>query len=125
MSSDNIVETVRALFKDGTLLLRQEVSLAKAEAEEKIQQVQHGLIEIGAALVIALAALFVLVQAVVEALSNVLPPSIAALVVGIILAIAAYISLKAGLASLTPENLKPSRTLDQIEEDIDTVKEAT
>lgn len=124
MTNENIIETVRALFKDGSLLIRQEVSLAKAEAEEKIEQVQYGLVEIGAALIIALAALLVLTQAVVVALANFMPPSLAALIVGVILAIAAFISLKTGLNSIKPENLAPRRTMHQVSEDVDTLKDA-
>lgn len=124
MSSANIVDTVRALFEDGTLLLRQEVKLAKAEAEEKIEQVQYGVIEIGAAALIAMVALFVLAQAVVQALANLMPPSLAALLVGVVLAICAYVSFSRGQQNLTARNLTKSRTAQSIREDIETIKEA-
>ncbi|MEM1317054.1 MAG: phage holin family protein, partial [Pseudomonadota bacterium] len=110
MSMNNIAETVRGLISDGTLLIKHEIALAKAEAEEKFDQVQTGLIAIVSGLLIAFVALIVLVQALVVALGNIMPPSLAALLVGTVLAAIAFITVRSGQKNLSPKNLTPRRT---------------
>ncbi|EFL88626.1 phage holin family protein [Ahrensia sp. R2A130] len=122
--STNITDTVRALVSDATLLVKQEVSLAKAEAEEKFEQVQTGLIAIVSGLLIAFVALLVLVEALVVALANIMPPSLAALLVGVILAVVAFFAVKKGQDNLSVKNLKPRRTMNAVREDAETLKEA-
>jgi len=124
MSTANITDTVRALVSDATLLVKQEVSLARAEAEEKFDQVQTGLIAVVSGLLIAFVALIVLVQALVVALGNFMPQSVAALLVGVVLAIIAFVAVKTGQDNLSPKNLKPRRTLNAVRQDAETLKEA-
>ena len=90
-NTSNIIETVRALISDATLLMQQEARLARAEAGEKIEQIQIGMVSIVTGLLIAFCALLVLVQALVVALANIMPASVAALVVGITLAVIAFL----------------------------------
>ena len=123
-TSSNIVETFRALFSDATLLVRQEINLAKAEAEEKLEQVQTGLVAIGASLVIALVALLVLVQALVVALGNVMPPALAALLVGLLLASIAFFTMLTAKKNLKPKNLAPRRTVNSVRDTAESIKEA-
>ena len=120
----NIADTVRALFSDTTLLVKQEIALAKAEASEKLENIQTGLIAIVAGMLIAFVALLVLVQALVVALANIMPPAVASLLVGIVLAIVAFIAVKAGQSQLSAENLKPTRTMRSVREDAETIREA-
>lgn len=124
MSTSNISHTIRALFADSTLLMRQEIALAKAEASEKLSQIQIGVAAIASGALIAFVALMVLVQALVVALSNIMPPSLASLSVGVVLAIVAFISVKTGQSKLAAGNLKPERTLHFIRDTAEDIREA-
>ena len=123
-ANSNMTDTIKALFTDATLLVRQEISLARAEAEEKMDQVQTGLIAVITGLLLAFVALLVLVQALVVALGNVMPPSLAALLVGIVLAVVAFFAIKSGQEHLSPKNLTPRRTMSSVRESADALKES-
>lgn len=123
MSAFNTIDAIRALFSDFTLLVRQEFDLARAEMSEKLGQIQGGVAAIAAGLLVAFVALLVLVQALVVALSNLMPPSIASLLVGIVLAIVAFFSVMTGRQSLAAQNLKPQRTLNSLRDSAETIKE--
>ena len=123
-NTQSITDTVRALFADSSLLVRQEIALAKAEISEKGEQALTGVAAIAAGALIAFTALIVLVQALVAALANIMPPSVAALLVGIVLAVIAYICVRMGQEQLKAENLKPKRTIDSIERTAESVQEA-
>ncbi|HMA13770.1 MAG: phage holin family protein, partial [Bacteroidota bacterium] len=56
-------------------------------------------------------ALLILLQAVVIALSNVLPAWAASLAVGVVLALIALVLIRVGSRNLRPSNLVPERTL--------------
>lgn len=120
---NTIVDTVHALFSDFTLLVRQEFDLARAEVGEKLEQAQTGVAAIAAGLLIAFTALLVLVQALVVALSEFMPPAIASLLVGVILAVTAFVCVRKGRQNLSAENLAPQRTLNSLRHDAETIKE--
>ena len=122
-STTTMKDTIRELIADLTLLLRQEISLARAEAGEKIDQIQNGFIALVAGLLIAFCALLVLVQALVVALANIMPASVASLAVGIVLAVISYISVTS--RQLKPENLAPKRTMKSVRESAERMKEAS
>ena len=75
-------------------------------------------------LLIAFCALLVLVQALVVALANVMAPSLAALSVGLGLAVIALAAIKHGETNLRARNLAPSRTLNSLKEQTHRVKES-
>ena len=115
------MENIKALIVDANLLMRQELALAKAEASEKFDQVQTGLITIIAGMLTAFVALLVLVQALVVALANVMPASVASLLVGGVLAIIAFASVYFGAQKLKAKNLKPTRTIQSVKRNAQTV----
>ena len=115
------VGNIRELLADASLLFSKEVELAKAEAGEKMEQAQLGFISVLSGLLIAFVALMVLVQALVVALANVMPPSLASLTVGALLTVIAYLAFSKGLEELKPKNLSPRRTLHSIRRDARTL----
>ncbi|WP_306259810.1 phage holin family protein [Pararhizobium sp. IMCC21322] len=123
-NSPNIIDTVKSLVSDAALLAQQEARLARAEVGEKIEQVQIGMIGIVSGLLLAFCALLILLQALVVALSNIMAPSLAALLVGVVLAVLAYISVKAGTEQLKAKNLVPERTLNSMRDSAETIKDA-
>ncbi|GKX35787.1 MAG: nutrient deprivation-induced protein [Rhizobiaceae bacterium MnEN-MB40S] len=122
-NNNNIIQTIRELIADATLLVRQEIDLAKAEAAEKLGQIQAGVAAVAVGLLIALTALLVLVQALVVALGNIMPPALAALIVGVVLALIAFVLVMNGANQLKPENLAPKRTIRSVRENAEKMKE--
>lgn len=118
-----LTDTLHGLLGDAMMLMRQELALAKAEVAEKVGQAQSGLVSLLTGLLIATCALFVLVQAVIVALSKVLPPWLATTSVGVVLAAIAFVAIRHAEQTLSPRNLKPRRTLDSMSEQVDRVKE--
>lgn len=122
-------KSIRALFGElinGTAtLIRQELRLAQAEGSEKVSQASKGAIAVLAGLLVASAALLILLQALVIAIAEftTLPASVAALIVGLIVAAVAFILIRTGQSSLSPSKLTPERTLRTLREDKDMVME--
>lgn len=106
-------------------LVRKEVTLAKAELRQNLNRAGTGLGMIVAAAVLGIVALNVLTVALVAALAETdLGPIWSAVVVGVVLAILAYVLLRKGMADLKPENLMPTRTVENVQRDASAVKEA-
>ena len=106
-------------------LVRKEVMLAKAELRQNLSRAGTGLGMIVAAAVLGIVTLNVLTVALVAALAETdLGPIWSAVVVGVVLAILAYVLLRKGMADLKPENLMPTRTVENVQRDASAVKEA-
>jgi uncharacterized membrane protein len=97
--------------------------LARAETGEKLSQAQNGIIAIVVGLLLASSALLILLQAVVLALSQIVPAWAASVIVGVVVAIVALILIRGGQSSLKLTNLTPTRTLDALRKDRDMVME--
>ena len=106
-------------------LVRKEVALAKAEVSQNIQRAGVGIGFIVAAAVIGIVTINVLVAALVAALAETeLGPIWSAVIVGVVLAVLAYILLRKGMNDLKPEALMPSRTVQNVQRDAQTIKGA-
>lgn len=125
MANDNqSIKTLLAELIAGiNTLVRQEFRLAQAETSENVTQALTGIFSLFAGLLVAFAALLVLLQAVVVGLSNVIAPSYAALIVGVIVALIAFILIQQGQSRLRLGNFTPQRTLKSMREDKDLVME--
>lgn len=107
-----------------TTLFRQEIQLARAETSEKVTQVGVAIGAIAAGGILALAALIVLLQALVIGLAEAgLPPGWAALIVGVVVAVIAYVMIHKGTSDLKASNLAPERTMSSLRRDAQAVKE--
>ncbi len=98
-------------------LLRQELRLAQAETSEKMSRVMTALVGLIVGLLVAFCALLVLLQALVLALSNVMAPGYAALLVGGAVAAVAFILIQQSYSSLKDGGLAPERTMKAMRED--------
>ncbi|QDA36681.1 phage holin family protein (plasmid) [Paracoccus liaowanqingii] len=106
-------------------LVRKEITLAKAEMRQNLTRAGAGLGMVAAAAVLGIVTLNVLTAALVAALAETdLGPIWSAVIVGVILAILAYVLLRKGMADLKPENLMPTRTAENVQRDASAVKEA-
>lgn len=104
-------------------LVRQELELVRAETSEKASEATVGLIGILGGMMVALAALLVLVQALVVALADYMPDEIAALVVGLALAVIAFILIYMGRSRLDAKRLSLPKTATSLKRDKDLVME--
>lgn len=104
-------------------LFRKEIQLARAETSEKITQSMVAMGAIAGGAILALAALLVLLQALVIALSELMPPGWASLIVGVVVAAIAYFLIHKGTNDLKASSLAPSRTIDSLRSDAHMAKE--
>jgi putative superfamily III holin-X len=119
-----IGEVAAALTRDLSLLVRQELELAKAEMREKGRIALPGLGMIGAAGVVALAASGALTAFLVLLLSLFLDAWLAALVSGIVLTgVAAVLALRGRRRVQEIGTPLPEQTIETVQEDLTWVKE--
>ena len=131
MATDKNDKPLATPFSDLTLetvdLVRQEIALGRAEISQKISTAQTAVTSVAIGAAVALAGLFIILQAVVKGVEMVLPPEmapwLAPLIVGLVVAIIGYAMLKAGSAKLKPDNLMPHRTVDSLVRDKNVAKE--
>ena len=113
------------LSQDMTLLVRQEVQLARAEMSDKITRLTTNLISVAAGGFVAYLGGLALMGALILAIRDLANISLAwsALIVGAILAIIGYVMLQRGLKELKKAELAPRRTVDNIREDVQSIKD--
>lgn len=112
-------------FTQIATLFRKEIDLARAETKENIHGAVAGIGLIIAAIVISLTALNVLAAALVVALTDLgIDGAWASVIVGAIFGVVALLFLIAGTKSLKASSLAPTRTLENVRKDGETVKEA-
>lgn len=111
------------LADDLRRLFRLEIELFKRELAEKAGRLSRGLIAVAAGGFLAFSAWLVLLAAAVLALSIVLRPWLAALIVGVVVLLVAAVLLILGKRWLDAQKLVPRRTLDTLREDGAWVKE--
>lgn len=117
------------IFRDISDLVREEIALAKAEASEKFTKLQVALIAIAIGGAVAFAGLIVLLDAAVYALGNVMGPlverfpALPALIVGAVVVIVGVVMIKIGADRFSANNLRLSRTMENVDRDRMVVKE--
>lgn len=105
-------------------LVRNEVDLARAEMNENLQKAMTAIGLLVGAVVLALTALNVLAAALVAALVRLgIEDGWAALIVGVIFAVIAFILLAKGRNDLKASSLAPTRTTKNVKRDANAVKE--
>jgi len=115
-------ELVSQLTTDLATLVRKESELVRTELGEKISVAGKAAGEIAAGGLLMIAALLVLLQALVLALSKVMDPLWASLLVGGGVAALGYVLVRAGMKMLKPENLTPDRSARQLQKDAELMK---
>ena len=116
-------EVAQDLTRDLSLLVRQEVELAKSEMAEKGRVAAPGLGMIGGAGLVGLMAAGALTAFLILALSIVLDEWLSALVVGAVLAGAAYVLAKRGKERVEETGSPlPEQTIETVKEDVEWAK---
>ena len=119
----SIPELVSALTGDLANLVRKESELVRTEVGEKLHQTAKAgqSLAIGGALL--LGAYLVLLQALVMALSRVMEPLWASIIVGVLVGFAGYLLVKSALRLMKPDQLTPDRSARQFHKDAQLVKD--
>lgn len=116
-------EIASELTRDLSLLVRQELELAKAEMAQKGRTAVPGLELIGAAGAAGLMAAGALTACAVLVLATFLPSWLAALVVGVVLAGAAYVLVMRGKEQVGMAGSPvPEQTIETVKEDLEWAK---
>lgn len=125
-------ELIGGLVGDVTGLLRKEIDLAKTEASEKLRQAMGGAEVIIIGLVLAIGAVGLLLSAAVSALAAFLvtqgfsetgASAPASLVIGVVVALIAWLMVSRGLSTLRAGTMTLPRTATSLRRDVDVVKE--
>ena len=121
----SIGELFGQLSQDMTLLVRQEVQLARTEMTEKLSKLTTNLISVGAGGFVAYLGGLALMAALILAVRDLANISLAwsALIVGGILAIIGYVMLQRGLKELKRVELAPRRSVENIKDDVQSIKD--
>jgi uncharacterized membrane protein YqjE len=118
-------ELFGALTQDLGMLVRQETQLAKVEIQEKLARATRDLVSLAAGGLVAwiggLAVVTALILLLIQPVG--LAPWLAALVVGVVLAVIGAVMLRGGLRDLRQMDPAPRRTVESIKGDIELVKE--
>lgn len=120
----SIGELFADLAKESSVLVRQEVALAKAEMSQKAGEVGKdiGFLAVGG--LVLYAGLLAIIAAIIIVLGTVgVPWWLSALLVGLIVAGVGYFLVQKGLKALKRENLAPSQTIQTLKEDAEWAKE--
>lgn len=113
---------VHELTASVTTLMRTELELAKSEMRDSMAKMTAAGAMFGAAAVLGVFALAVLLTAGVLALSMVLQPWAAAVIVGVVLLIGAGVLAMVGRKKAANASIVPQRTLESVRTDVDVVK---
>jgi Putative Actinobacterial Holin-X, holin superfamily III len=118
-----IGEVAKELTSDLSLLMRQEIELAKAEMAEKGRTAAPGLGMFGGAGIVALCAAGALTAFLVLVFSLFLPDWAAALIVGAALAAIAYVLIRQGKERVAEAGKPiPEQTIETVKEDVEWAK---
>jgi hypothetical protein len=118
-----IAEVAKDLTSDLSLLVRQEIELAKAEMAEKGRTAAPGLGMFGGAGVFGLCAAGALTGCLVLLLSLFLADWAAALIVGVVLAAVAFVLARQGKERVADAGKPvPEQTIETVKEDVEWAK---
>ncbi|HEU4814355.1 MAG TPA: phage holin family protein [Xanthomonadaceae bacterium] len=115
---------LRELMHEVPELFTKEVALARAEMRENLAQTRRGAAEVSTGGVVLAGGYIMLLLAAVYALSEVMEPWLAALLVGGVAALIGYSMVKAGMRHFSARDLKPDRTIDSVHKDADAIRGA-
>lgn len=116
---------VKQLTEESSRLIRDELRLAQAEMTEKAKHVGVGIGAFGAAGVLALYGVGVLIACAILALALVLPAWLAALIVGVVVLAVAGVAALLGKRQVSEAGpATPERTVRSVKTDVQEIKES-
>jgi uncharacterized membrane protein YqjE len=121
----SISDVVQDIIRNLQEMVRSEVRLAKTELREEAGKAKSAGILVGGGAVSAIFAVFFLLLMTVYALSRIVPDWAAALVVAGLMALVAALMLSAGRRRFKQVHPAPERTVENIKENVEWVKQRT
>jgi uncharacterized membrane protein YqjE len=106
-------------------LARDEVALARSELEQKLKTVQSAAAVVAIGVIFALIATLSVCAAVIIALAEYVGPWQSALIVGLILGMAAGVTILIGVSRFKRTSLRPEKTIETLEENKEWLKDLT
>lgn len=122
---ESFADLLVELASQSSLLVREEVMLARRELREDFEQVRSALLKVALGIAGAMLAAFSLLAAAILALSHYWQPWQAALAMGLGLAIVSGAIIFTGLAQMKQTEMRPEKTMETIEETKEWLKEIT
>ena len=121
----SIGELFGQLSQDMTLLVRQEIQLARTEMSDKLSRFTTNLVSVLSGGFVAYLGGLALVAALILAIRDLANISLAlsSLIVGAVLAIVGYVMLQKGVKELKRVDLAPRRTVETLKDDVQWAKE--
>ena len=122
----SVATLISDLIQQLSTLVQTEGRLLRSELTQSAHKAGAGAMEIAAGAILLLAALLVLLQALVVALANLgLGAGWSSLLVGVVVAAIGAILVKRGTTNMSPSELAPTRTADQLRKDANLAQEQT
>lgn len=121
----SIGEILGGLATDIQDLIRGEISLARAELNQKLERVILAAIWLVGGALLAFAGLVVVLQGLAAALALVLPVWAASLIVGVAIVVIGALLARFGLTMLSLKTLMPDRMAASLRKDAHVVKDHT
>jgi len=121
----SIADVVQDIIRNVQEMLRSEVRLAKTEIRDEAVKAKSAGVMLGGGAVSAIFATFFLLLMIVYALTRVVPDWAAALIVAAFTAIVAGLMLSTGMKRLKQVHPTPERTVENIKENVEWVKQRT
>lgn len=119
----SIKEVLAELWQDSETLVRQELELAKVELEDKLSQAKADLTKAAVGGAVLYAGLLTLIGAVTLFVAKFVALWVAALLVAVVVIGVGYWMAQKG-KYVKPGNLVPTRTIENVREDVHTLREA-
>lgn len=116
---------LRELAHEVPSLVTKEIALAKSEARESMRATKAGIAAVATGGAVAMAGLVALTFAAVFALSEVIAPWAAALIVGAVVMLIGYVMVQAGKKKFAAESLRPERTMHSLNKDKNAIRGRT
>jgi len=125
MQRESFGELLGELANNSAALVRDEIALAKQEMTEKVSSLSSGVVTLAIGGLIGFVALLTLTAAAVAGLAHVMDTGLAALLVGVVLAVIGGGIAFIGIGRLKRTSLKPEQTIETLEEDKEWLKQLT
>lgn len=119
------LDLVRHLVDDLALLFRKEMALAGSEVSHTLNDTKKALSSLVSGVVVLNSGCLVLLAAATLGLGEIMELWLAALIVGGAVTVIGMIMVTAGKKKLEASNLKPTRTMDSLQKDTDSVRRQT
>lgn len=115
-------DLLRSLAHEVPLLLSKEVALAKCEMQENLKAAKAGAISMATGGAVLQAGFIILLLSGVYALSDIVAPWLAALIVGGGVVVVGLVMVVAGKKQVEADSLRPDRTMDSLHKDREAIR---